>query len=99
MELVLTIGVLLVTIARLVINIIIYRSEYDYNEYTDGVAVNFDKEEVAKRDTAVVLWTLALFTLFWRKVKNKNKAMSVGANILSIAFFGLLVGLFLIQLN
>lgn len=94
MELLVIIAIIVITIARLIINIVIYRSEYDYREYTDGVAISFNEEEVAKRDSAIVLWTLALFTIFWRKVRSDNRKMSVVSNALSALFFGLVVSLF-----
>lgn len=96
MELLVISSIVGILIARLIINIIIYRSEYDYSEYTDGVAVNFTEKEVAKRDNAVVLWALALFTFFWKNVRKENRKMSIVSNMLSAVFFGLIVSLFFI---
>lgn len=96
MNLSIIIAIVVVSIARLIINIIIYRSEYDYRKYTDGVAINFSEEEVAKRDSAIALWALSLFTFFWTKVKGENRNMSIVSNTLSFIFFGLVVSLFLI---
>lgn len=63
---------ILITILRYIVNNIIYRVEYEYDEYTDGVAVSFDEEEVRKRDNAVVLFFLSLFTLYWFKWTKKK---------------------------
>lgn len=46
----------IITLIRTIINIIIYRIEYDYHDHTDGVAINFSREEVEKRDNAIILF-------------------------------------------
>lgn len=76
------------TIIRCIINIKIFRVEYDYHEYTDGVAISFEKKEVEKRDNNVSLFVLSLFTLFWyryKKVANRQKVIM--SNVISAIFF------------
>lgn len=73
--------------ARHVLNVMIYRREHDYHEYTDGVASDFSEEEVAKRDAAVALHFLSFFTFFWINYKKKaNKQLVVASNsVMAIA--------------
>lgn len=76
------------TIIRCIINIKIFRNEYDYHEYTDGVAISFEKKEVEKRDINVSLFVLSLFTLFWYRYKNdENRQKVIMSNVISAIFF------------
>lgn len=93
-----TILLLGISIPRYIINNRIYRSEYDYYEYSDGVATSFNSREVEKRDNAVILAVLCLFTFVWIKYsKKENRKRVVWSHVLSILFFATLGILLLIS--
>ena len=77
--------IIILNIIRTIINIIIYRHEYDYHDHTDGVATNFDPKEVEKRDNAVILIVLSFLTILWFKYsKPENRQRVITSNIVSL---------------
>lgn len=79
------VAIALLTIIRTIINIVIYRHEYDYHGHTDGVAINFAPKEVEKRDNMVILVALGLITIFWMNYKKpENRTRVILSNVLSL---------------
>ncbi len=84
------------TITRYILNNIVYRKEYDYHEFADMVSMDFSKEAVKKRDNAVVLMALSLFTFFWVNFKSENKTLVRFIHVTSLLFVALVAIYFLV---